>query len=73
MNALRNPFTVSPLTKPPRPARSSRAYHYEKKKHRENTVQTFIGIAADSVGHSALARSCQLDAFGVPSPPESEV
>ena len=30
-----------------RPARGGRAYHHEKKEHPENTVQTFIGIAAD--------------------------
>jgi hypothetical protein len=27
----------------------------------------------NTVGHSALARSCQLDALGMPSPRESEV
>jgi hypothetical protein len=32
---------------PPRPARGGRAYHHQKKEHPENSVQTFIGIAAD--------------------------
>jgi hypothetical protein len=35
------------IQSPPRPARSGRAYHYEKEVHPENTVPTFIGIAAD--------------------------
>ena len=32
---------------PPRPACGGRAYHHEKKEHPDNSVQTFIGIAAD--------------------------
>jgi hypothetical protein len=36
-------------------------------------VSTVGGGDCHSVGHSALARSCQLDAFGALSPPEGEV
>ena len=46
---------------PPRPARGGRAYHHKDKEHPENSVQTFIGIAADSEDSNAAGTDADDD------------